>query len=71
MSRNYNTLACFEGIRLFINNHFGGAFTVGAVNQSVWQSPNPAIRGYSGQGPSTDGRQKPDLVAPDGTASLT
>ena len=48
-----------------------GAFTVGAVNQSVWQSPNPAIRGYSSQGPSTDGRQKPDIVAPDGTASLT
>jgi len=48
-----------------------GAFTVGAVNQSVWQNPAPAIRGYSSQGPSTDGRQKPDLVAPDGTASLT
>jgi hypothetical protein len=48
-----------------------GAFTVGAVNQAVWQNPNPAIRGYSSQGPSTDGRQKPDLVAPDGTASLT
>ena len=48
-----------------------GAFTVGAVNQTVWQNPSPAIRGYSSQGPSTDGRQKPDLVAPDGTASLT
>jgi len=48
-----------------------GAFTVGAVNYTVWQNPNPAIRGYSSEGPSTDGRQKPDLVAPDGTASLT
>ncbi|MGI9320391.1 MAG: S8 family serine peptidase [Thiogranum sp.] len=48
-----------------------GAFTVGAVNQAVWQNPDPAIRGYSSQGPSTDGRQKPDIVAPDGTASLT
>jgi len=48
-----------------------GAFAVGAVNQSVWNQANPAIRGYSSQGPSTDGRQKPQLVAPDGTSSLT
>lgn len=48
-----------------------GAFTVGAVNQASWTQTNPAIRGYSSQGPSTDGRQKPQLVAPDGTASLT
>ena len=48
-----------------------GAFTVGAVSQSVWNNANPAIRSYSSQGPTTDGRQKPDLVAPDGTSSLT
>lgn len=48
-----------------------GAFTVGAVNQTAWNNTNPAIRGYSSQGPTTDGRQKPDLVAPDGTSSLT
>jgi subtilisin family serine protease len=48
-----------------------GAFTVGAVNQSNWPQANPAIRSYSSQGPTTDGRQKPDIVAPDGTASLT
>jgi hypothetical protein len=47
------------------------AFAVGAVNQSVWPEANPSPESYSSQGPSTDGRQKPQLVAPDGTASLT
>lgn len=48
-----------------------GAFTVGAVSQSVWLNSNPGVRAYSSQGPTTDGRSKPDIVAPDGTASLT
>lgn len=48
-----------------------GAFTVGAVYQANWTQPNPPIRAYSSQGPTNDGRLKPDLVAPDGTASLT
>jgi len=48
-----------------------GAFTVGAVKQTNWQNSNPAIRGYSSRGPTNDGRLKPDIVAPDGTASLT
>ena len=48
-----------------------GAFTVGAVNQTAWNNANPSIRAYSSQGPTNDGRQKPDLVAPDGTSSLT
>lgn len=48
-----------------------GAFSVGAVNQVNWLQANPPIRSYSSQGPTTDGRLKPDLVAPDGTASLT
>ena len=48
-----------------------GAFSVGAVNQASWTQVNPPIRSYSGQGPTNDGRLKPELVAPDGTASLT
>lgn len=48
-----------------------GAFTVGAVRQSNWLNSTPAIESYSSQGPTTDGRQKPDLVAPDGTSSLS
>jgi len=48
-----------------------GAFSVGAVNWSSWQQAAPPIRGYSSQGPTNDGRQKPDLVAPDGTSSLS
>ena len=48
-----------------------GAFTVGAVNDAAWNSTNPGIRNYSSEGPTNDGRQKPDLVAPDGTSSLT
>ena len=48
-----------------------GAFSVGAVNQANWNQVNPPIRSYSSQGPTNDGRLKPELVAPDGTASLT
>jgi hypothetical protein len=48
-----------------------GAFAVGAVNQTNWQNSNPTIRGYSSRGPTNDGRLKPDIVAPDGIASLT
>jgi subtilisin family serine protease len=48
-----------------------GAFSVGAVNQASWTQASPPIRPYSSQGPTNDGRLKPELVAPDGTASLT
>ena len=48
-----------------------GAFTVGAVRQSNWTLATPPLESYSGQGPTTDGRQKPDVVAPDGTSSYT
>jgi subtilisin family serine protease len=48
-----------------------GAFTVGAIDQAKWNNTNPPIRGYSSQGYTNDGRLKPDLVAPDGTSSLT
>jgi subtilisin family serine protease len=48
-----------------------GAFTVGAIKQDNWNNINPAIRTYSSQGPTTDGRLKPQLVGPDGTTSLT
>ena len=43
-----------------------GAFTVGAINQSNWNDASPALRSYSSRGPTTDGRQGLDLVAPDG-----
>jgi subtilisin family serine protease len=48
-----------------------GAFSVGAVNQASWQQANPPVESFSSQGPTNDGRQKPELVAPDGTSSLT
>lgn len=48
-----------------------GAFSVGAINQASWTQTNPPIRSYSSQGPTNDGRLKPELVAPDGTSSLT
>jgi hypothetical protein len=46
-----------------------GAFTVGAVWQAVWEDPSPPLESFSSQGPTTDGRTKPDIVAPDGTTS--
>ena len=48
-----------------------GAFTVGAVNHEVYDDASPSIRSYSGQGPTNDGRLKPDLAAPDGTQCVT
>jgi hypothetical protein len=48
-----------------------GAFSVGAINQANWLGASPPIESYSSQGPTTDGRFKPELVAPDGTTSLT
>lgn len=43
----------------------GGVISVGAVN---WQTPN-AIEFFSSHGPTSDGRVKPELVAPDGVAT--
>jgi subtilisin family serine protease len=48
-----------------------GAYAVGAIDQADWNLPDPSVEPYSSQGPTTDGRLKPDLVAPDGTTSLT
>lgn len=43
----------------------GGVISVGAVN---WQTPD-AIEFFSSRGPTSDGRVKPELVAPDGVAT--
>ena len=43
----------------------GGVISVGAVN---WQTPD-ATEFFSSRGPTTDGRVKPELVAPDGVAT--
>lgn len=48
-----------------------GAFTVGAVGQSMWNQSSPAPEPFSSRGPTNDGRLKPDLAGPDGTSSLT
>lgn len=52
-----------------VNAH--GAFSVGAISRANWPQANPPLRAYSSRGPTSDGRLKPELVAPDGTASLT
>ncbi len=41
--------------------------TVGAVNQNVYTTG--PLEGFSSFGPTVDGRLKPEVVAPDGTAS--
>ena len=48
-----------------------GVFTVGAIDQAVWNDADPAPQPYSSQGPTNDGRLKPELCAPDATTSLT
>jgi subtilisin family serine protease len=47
-----------------------GAFALGAIDQAVWAQANPPTESFSSEGPTTDGRLKPDLVAPDGTTCL-
>jgi subtilisin family serine protease len=47
-----------------------GAFAVGAIDQAVWLLPAPGIEALSSRGPTTDGRPKPELVAPDRTMTL-
>jgi subtilisin family serine protease len=41
------------------------------VNQASWTLATPPTELFSSEGPTNDGRLKPDLVAPDGTTSLT
>lgn len=45
-----------------------GSFTVGAVDQVVWN--HPTIAPYSSQGPTVDDRVKPDIVAPASVSTL-
>ena len=48
-----------------------GAFAVGAIGVSQYPYASPALESYSSQGPTTDGRLKPDITAPDGTSTYT
>ena len=48
-----------------------GAFTVGAVNHGQFPLGNPRPEPFSSQGPTTDGRLKPDIAGPDGTTSAS
>ncbi len=48
-----------------------GAFAVGAIDHGDWNDASPSVTNYSAQGPTNDGRLKPDLVAPDGTDCWT
>ncbi|MBN1886321.1 MAG: S8 family serine peptidase [Candidatus Krumholzibacteriota bacterium] len=48
-----------------------GAFSVGAIYRGVYDDPDPPLEAYSSRGPTNDGRLKPDIVAPDGTTSVT
>ena len=48
-----------------------GTIAVGAVDQEDWTLTHPPLRWYSSQGPTHDGRLKPEIVAPDGLSSYT
>jgi hypothetical protein len=48
-----------------------GAVAVGAIPESSYLNANPSLEPYSSQGPTTDGRIKPDFCAPDGTSTYT
>jgi hypothetical protein len=49
-----------------------GALTVGASCYTSWSGPGAGpVREYSSRGPTIDGRVKPDLTGPDGTAGST
>ena len=48
-----------------------GTYTVAAINHTGWTNSSPQVASYSGKGPTNDGRQKPNIAAPDGTDSRT
>jgi subtilisin family serine protease len=48
-----------------------GAFAVGAIAQFDWLGLPPPLEAFSSQGPTNDGRTKPDLVAPDRAATFS
>ncbi len=48
-----------------------GAVAVGAIPESSYSDLIPPLEPYSSQGPTTDGRTKPDFCAPDGTSTYT
>ena len=48
-----------------------GAFTVSAIGIANWYQANPPLETFSSYGPTTDGRLKPQIAAPDGTTSRT
>ncbi|HME73573.1 MAG TPA: S8 family serine peptidase [Myxococcota bacterium] len=48
-----------------------GAVAVGAIPESSYSEATPPLEPYSSQGPTTDGRTKPDFCAPDGTSTYT
>jgi hypothetical protein len=48
-----------------------GSVAVGAIPESTYSEATPPLEPYSSQGPTTDGRIKPDFCAPDGTSTFT
>ena len=46
-----------------------GSFSVGAMSHKNWETG--PIESFSSRGPTTDGRLKPELVAPDGVETLS
>jgi hypothetical protein len=48
-----------------------GATAIGAISQSQYPSDAASPERYSSQGPTTDGRTKPDFCAPDATVTRT
>ncbi|NQU06741.1 MAG: S8 family serine peptidase [Calditrichaeota bacterium] len=47
-----------------------GAFAVGSIADSVWYSDDIEIENYSSQGPTYDGRRKPELCGPTAVSTL-
>lgn len=44
-----------------------GGFSVGAIDFYDWDDADPPPESFSSQGPTNDGRLKPEIAAPDGT----
>ena len=59
-----------EGSSLTDPASASGSLAVGAVDHAAWNEPEPVARAYSSEGPTTDGRSKPDLVGPDALTSF-
>ncbi|MCJ7541261.1 MAG: S8 family serine peptidase, partial [Desulfobacterales bacterium] len=68
-SINYNLSPSVASSSLLGPADAAGAMAVGAINQAVWDAAGGSQELFSSQGPTNDGRIKPDIMGPDNVST--